>query len=174
MFGTLVIALPSAHEGGELAVHHGGETLSFESMGLGVGAQACSTRYISFYATCEHELLPVTKGHRLALVYNLCRDDGLPKPSVPSFLDAGKTLKKLATRWTYSCECNEMLVHFLHHRNRTPYSSTSWDQLKGMDASLAEALRTSDAFDLFLINVKGTERIGPDFDFHRTSRQEWM
>ena len=40
LFGTLVIALPSAHGGGALAVHHGGETLS-SSTGVGVGAQAC-------------------------------------------------------------------------------------------------------------------------------------
>ena len=115
-----------------------------------------STRYISFYATCEHELLPVTKGHRLALVYNLCRDDGLPKPSVPSFLDAGQDAEEAGD----AVDVLDVLQRDARALPPPPQPHAVLHELgpaDGRDASLAEALRTSDAFDLFLVNVKRTE-----------------
>jgi hypothetical protein len=33
-------------------------------------------------ADCEHEILPVTSGHRLTLVYNLCSSGASPAPPV--------------------------------------------------------------------------------------------
>lgn len=67
MVATLVIALPSAHKGGELVVGHEGqqEIVDFSP------ESSFQTQFAAFYADCEHEILPVTSGHRLALVYNL-------------------------------------------------------------------------------------------------------
>ncbi len=67
MVATLVIALPSAHEGGELIVRHEGRetTVDFSPEGR------FQTQFAAFYADCEHEVRPVTSGFRLALVYNL-------------------------------------------------------------------------------------------------------
>ncbi|KAF1778388.1 hypothetical protein GQ600_10321 [Phytophthora cactorum] len=48
MVATLVVQLPSLHEGGDLAVYGGGK------------------------ADAEHALEKVTKGYRLVLVYSLC------------------------------------------------------------------------------------------------------
>ena len=70
MFGTLVIALPSYHFGGDLLVHHSGETLTFSSSGK---SKLLGPQWAAFYADCEHELQCVTEGFRVALVYNLCR-----------------------------------------------------------------------------------------------------
>jgi predicted 2-oxoglutarate/Fe(II)-dependent dioxygenase YbiX len=67
MVATLVIALPSAHEGGELVVRHEGReaTVDFSPK------SQFQTQFAAFYADCEHEIRPVTSGFRLALVYNL-------------------------------------------------------------------------------------------------------
>lgn len=67
MVATLVIALPSAHEGGELAVRHEGREMVVDFS----RKSPFQTQFAAFYADCEHEILPVTSGFRLALVYNL-------------------------------------------------------------------------------------------------------
>ncbi len=67
MVATLVIALPSAHEGGALVVRHEGHEVIVD-----FAAQSrFETQFAAFYADCEHEIRPVTSGFRLALVYNL-------------------------------------------------------------------------------------------------------
>jgi len=67
MFGTLVLTLPSAYRGGELRIRHSGREVMLESNILDPSELA----YVAFYADCEHEVLPVRKGNRLCLVYNL-------------------------------------------------------------------------------------------------------
>lgn len=67
MFGTLVVALPSAHEGGDLVIRHGGVE---RVVGL-AGDEPSGVAWAAFYADCEHKVKPVTKGYRVCLVYNL-------------------------------------------------------------------------------------------------------
>lgn len=67
MVATLVITLPSAHEGGELIVRHDGREVTVD---FGPDSRF-QTQFAAFYADCEHEVRPVTSGFRLALVYNL-------------------------------------------------------------------------------------------------------
>src|SRR5690606_23016941 len=74
MVATLVVSLPSAHEGGELVVRHEGAE---EVIAFGGDSARFETRYAAFYADCEHEVRPLRSGHRLCLVYNLA----LAKPS---------------------------------------------------------------------------------------------
>jgi 2-oxoglutarate-Fe(II)-dependent oxygenase superfamily protein len=54
MVATLVIALPSAHEGGELVVRHEGRE---EIVDFGPKSQF-QTQFAAFYADCEHEIRP--------------------------------------------------------------------------------------------------------------------
>ena len=69
MFATLVIALPSSFAGGELVVRHKGREVRLD-LRCDDPAEAA---FAAFYADCVHEVLPVTKGCRLILVYNLAR-----------------------------------------------------------------------------------------------------
>src|SRR5262245_52000285 len=55
MVATLVVALPSAHEGGELVVRHEGRE---EIVDFGPNSQF-QTQFAAFYADCEHEIRPV-------------------------------------------------------------------------------------------------------------------
>ena len=68
MFGTLLVVLPSFHEGGELSVDHDGARHVFCSGGP---QSADRLLYIAFYADCDHELSPVTRGRRLVLSYSM-------------------------------------------------------------------------------------------------------
>ena len=77
MFATLVVVLPSAHGGGDLVVRHAGEEVR-----LGLRCEdPAEAAFAAFYADCVHEVLPVTQGFRLTLVYNLIRlGDRTPEP----------------------------------------------------------------------------------------------
>jgi predicted 2-oxoglutarate/Fe(II)-dependent dioxygenase YbiX len=67
-FGSLVLCLPSPHEGGRLTVTHGGLSQAFDWDKQG-GAKAL--QWAAFYSDCEHEVSPVTSGHRVTVTYNL-------------------------------------------------------------------------------------------------------
>ncbi|KAI4950199.1 hypothetical protein J4E91_004855 [Alternaria rosae] len=65
-FGSLVVCLPCAHEGGQLVVRHKGHTTMFDWSG-----DVNATQWAAFYSDCKHEFLEVTAGHRITLTYNL-------------------------------------------------------------------------------------------------------
>jgi hypothetical protein len=67
MFGTLLIVLPSPHTGGQLIVRHTGREVAVDLS----GDEVAELKFAAFYADCEHEVLPITYGNRVCLVYNL-------------------------------------------------------------------------------------------------------
>ncbi len=80
MVATLVVALPSEHEGGELVVRHDGRE---ETVDFGPDSRF-HAQFAAFYADCEHEIRPVTSGYRLALVYNLTLAKSKRKIAAPT------------------------------------------------------------------------------------------
>lgn len=80
MFATLVICLPSKHDGGTLIVSHDGQTRRIDFGGEGSRFQ---TQYAAFYADCQHEVRPVTSGYRVCLVYNLAIAKAKRQPMAP-------------------------------------------------------------------------------------------
>ena len=68
MFATMVVCLPSRHEGGTLVVRHDGQTKKIDFGGEHAEFQI---QYAAFYADCQHEITPVSDGYRICLVYNL-------------------------------------------------------------------------------------------------------
>lgn len=75
MFGTLVIALPSKHEGGQLHIRHDGRE---HTVDFGAPEHTRDIQYAAFFADCEHEVVPVTSGYRCCAIYNLRLDEGDP------------------------------------------------------------------------------------------------
>jgi 2OG-Fe(II) oxygenase superfamily len=67
MFGTLVVCLPSKHEGGDVIASHKGEHLKFST----AEASEFDFSYAAWYSDVRHEVKPVTSGYRLVLTYNL-------------------------------------------------------------------------------------------------------
>ncbi len=68
MFGTLIIALPASHTGGELVVSFDNKD---EVIDFAKDVSDYRFGYAAFYADCDHEIKPVTAGYRICLVYNL-------------------------------------------------------------------------------------------------------
>lgn len=64
MVGTLVLTLPSTSRGGALVVQHGGRREEYRSSNRLLS-------FVAFYGNCQHEVLPLTSGHRVVLTYNL-------------------------------------------------------------------------------------------------------
>ena len=70
MFGSLVICLPSFFRGGQLVTQHGGKKISFDWSATS-DYPPCKLKWAAFYSDVEHEILPVTEGHRVTMTFNL-------------------------------------------------------------------------------------------------------
>ena len=66
MFGSLVVCLPSVFTGGELVTRHQGHEVKFNWSSL-----PTATHWAAFFSDVEHEVYPVTSGHRITLTFNL-------------------------------------------------------------------------------------------------------
>jgi hypothetical protein len=135
MFATLVVCLPSRHEGGTLIVRHDGQT---EKIDFGGKDSEFKTKYVSFYADCEHEIKPVTDGYRVCLVYNLAiagKKQPVAPRHAPAIEKAAQLLKQLFA--SPSLELNKLAVPFRHQ-----YTQAGLDprHLKGSDRATAEVL----------------------------------
>lgn len=139
MFGTLIVALPSLHAGGELVIRHREREVRLDLRRSDLSELA----WAAFYADCVHEVLPITLGCRLVLVYNLRRKGRGRLPRPPSYDKEKVALERLLRAW-----CNETskpdedrplkLVYPLAHAY-TP-AELSFAALKGADAAAATVL----------------------------------
>ncbi|KAK3656072.1 hypothetical protein LTR56_003204 [Elasticomyces elasticus] len=75
-FGSLVVCLPVAHEGGELIVRHEKKEVLFDWSTEDSNAEDAGVKWAAFYSDCEHEVFEVTAGHRITLTYNLHATNG--------------------------------------------------------------------------------------------------
>lgn len=149
MFGTLVITLPSAHEGGTLLVRHAGKEVALDLC----PHESAEIRHAAFYADCEHEVLPVTDGYRICLVYNLVRaEEGEPLAPADDRVacrEAAQALRTWAKRVWDEDPPTRKIVYLLSHKYTE--ASLSFQSLKGGDAALARVLgEAADASDFEL------------------------
>lgn len=133
MVATLSLSLPTSGEGGELSIRHAGKETVFN-----MNAQEPSElSYAAFYADCLHEVQPVTKGHRISLVYNLFIRSGKKWTGAPDYTDLTDKVRECLVDWIDSGE-TEKIVWMLDHS----YSEggLSFNTLKGTDAAVAQVL----------------------------------
>ena len=136
MIATLSISLPTAGAGGQLVVRHHERERIIDM----TASEPSELAFAAFYADCEHEVTPVTEGHRLSLVFNLCLgagDTDTPRTAP----DYSREVDRLATRlaeWGRAPDAAEKLAWVLEHE----YSEAglSFDALKNRDAALARIL----------------------------------
>ena len=117
MFATLIIVLPSIYTGGALLVRHRDREARLELS----CPEPSQVAFAAFYADCVHEVLPITSGYRLALVYNLRRQGRgqLPEPPnydteqtrVAALLRSGALRKPLMTTPPKSCSIPGTCLH---------------------------------------------------------------
>lgn len=89
--GSLVVSLPSAHEGGQLSVNNGGtmdQRVVFDWSNAD-STEPAKIKWAAFYSDCAHEVHEVTSGHRITLTYNLFLTCGAGHlAEAPSALDS--------------------------------------------------------------------------------------
>ena len=73
MFGSLVVVLPTKHEGGTFPLRHHGREWVFNSEELVSPQNTESPRaaFVAFFGDIEHEVTEVKSGYRVTLTYNL-------------------------------------------------------------------------------------------------------
>ncbi len=110
MFGTLVVALPSVHEGGEINAHFGGRS---KTLKLDEPASKFQIGYAAFYADCDHEISPVVGGYRLTLVFNLVQNS-INNPKKP--VETGKVVSEIVSILQQKDAHSVPLVYLLGHQ----------------------------------------------------------
>ncbi|KAL9036192.1 MAG: hypothetical protein Q9180_004438 [Flavoplaca navasiana] len=176
MFATLVIMLPSDHQGGEVVVRLGKEKHQLSNP----ESNEFSYAFLAWYADVNHSIQPVTSGYRLVLTYNLIHHSGtLDKARPPSILEdrssaidsALTSCKKLLTE---DDEAFEELVYLFDHQ----YSEANFglDFLKGEDQ--VRGIHLHDAcsrhgFSMFLAHFEHSERSKDDGDDDDDESDEW-
>jgi hypothetical protein len=139
MFATLVIVLPSLSAGGELLVRH-----KDREVRLDLRCQDPSEAvFAAFYADCVHEVLPITAGYRLALVYNLLRQGRGRPPEPPGYESEQNRIAALLRQWArdkavHTETAAEKLVYPLEHAYTS--AELGFAALKGADAAAAGVL----------------------------------
>ncbi|KUI65191.1 hypothetical protein VM1G_00844 [Cytospora mali] len=157
MIGSLIICLPSKHEGGEVHLSHAGKDHVYST----APNSAFDLTALAWYSDVTHEVKEVTEGHRLVLTYNIVQRAGAGK-SAGFFVQQQTKLKERISRWPREFPDISRLVYFFDHQ----YSQTSLspDNLKGRDRAVFDVLQqlSSEAgFYLLLGNVTKREY---DFD----------
>jgi predicted 2-oxoglutarate/Fe(II)-dependent dioxygenase YbiX len=139
MFGTLIVALPSPHEGGELALRHQKARFNFST----ARNSEFGFSWAAWYSDVFHEVRPVTRGFRLVLTYNLAmRQDGrAPLSTPPSLSSFQPYLKGILAKWNNDA-VSGLLPKYLVHRLEHQYTRANLGlaSLKGKDRSQVEAL----------------------------------
>ncbi|KAL8936703.1 MAG: hypothetical protein Q9211_004054 [Gyalolechia sp. 1 TL-2023] len=161
MIGTLVIALPSKHQGGGVQASFGGQTLVLET----AESSAFGYSYLAWYSDVEHAVRPVTSGHRLVLTYNLIQLAGGPRQLASSLNDDHTRLARVMALWndlskrprahTTSDACPSFLAYILEHKYTD--ANLRSDHLKGKDAQQFRALQAAcqdQGMLLFLANLE--------------------
>lgn len=146
MFGSLVITFPTRHEGGQLALRHAGREHIHDPSAASYESDN-QVSWAAFFSDVDHEVLPITTGHRVTLTYNLYFSTLAPRTrparSEP-LLDAFKGL--LADKEFMSA--GGRLAFGLSHKYPVPRDANSWTKatwrgvysgLKGADSALWNA-----------------------------------
>ena len=142
MVATLSLSLPAAGAGGEIVVRHGDDETTYDM----TADEPSELPFAAFYADCPHEVLPVTEGHRVSLVFNLFLDSAGRGPGAPDYSNLVAPVAECLAEWRAesvdqdseeqdSEETGNKIVWLLEHE----YSEDglSFATLKNTDAAVA-------------------------------------
>ena len=109
MIATMVLSLPVAGAGGELVIRHK-ERETVVDMRT---AEPSELAFAAFYADCIHETLPVSAGHRIAMVYHLVLRKGAASGALQTAPDFSAQEERIAAQlrtWETSATAGNKLV----------------------------------------------------------------
>ncbi len=180
MFATLVIVLPSLYTGGELVLRHKDRAVTLDLR----CADPSDVSFAAFYADCLHEVLPVTSGCRLTLLYNLLRrsDDrqgANHAPQPPSYESEEARCAMVLRHWAErkglpEDDSPEKLIYPLEHAYTS--AELSFAALKGADAAVSAVLAAAAppaGCDLHLALVSIEESGVAEHTDYYPSRRRW-
>ena len=143
MFGSLVVVLPTLHEGGQFVLRQGEKEWTLDFTDKFASATEPSVCFVAFFGDTEHEVLPVTSGYRVTLTYNLYHIPALPSASLlptPIHIKLKQALGDLLNDKSKLPKGGYLgfgLVHEYVHTGRDLLGPLE-DQLKGSDRALAD------------------------------------
>ena len=111
MFATLVVNLPSEHEGGELIISHAGQSQRYSF----ADSSLFEPSFVAFYADCYHEVKPITAGYRLCLVYNLAITNRKKQPVLSQQMGPIEDINNAIQAWSQATRDNSILTYLLDH-----------------------------------------------------------
>lgn len=111
MFATLVINLPSEHEGGELIVSHCGQSQHYTF----ANNDGLHPDFVTFYADCYHEVKPITSGYRICLIYNLAIANRKKQPLLSEQIKASEEVSHFIQKWVQEKQKKPTLTYLLEH-----------------------------------------------------------
>lgn len=143
MFATMVVQLPSLHEGGDLMVFLPSpgpdkEEKEFRhDFGKESGAAPFGVHYAVHYADAEHAVEPVTSGYRIVLVYSICLPDNMRDLHLTSTNNDDTNAKSetmaRAIKGLVADESDSFTLFFTHEYTESGISRHGCDALKGDD-----------------------------------------
>lgn len=168
MFGTLVVTLPSTYRGGALRIRHADREVTLDTN----AADPSELSYVAFYADCEHEVLPVRKGNRVCLVYNLIQKHSKGRHRVlkaPAYESQIKEAAAILDRFLEAPGSPAKIAWLLDHQYSP--AGLSFSALKGADAARARVLLQAAASaqcaaHLAIVHIGESGAAEPDYDEH--------
>ena len=166
MFGTLVISLPSEHDGGDIVLKHCG-------MQKVLKTSNAPYSYACWYSDVTHEILPVMSGYRWVLTFNLAPRSSEMQEERPTAglqqLEA-QQLRQALHRWlelSPSQRAHRQLYHVFDHDYTE--ASISFKALKGLDLARVKVLQEVSSglpFEIFfaLLEKEKSEDIDDGYD----------
>jgi hypothetical protein len=153
MFGSLVIVFPTPHEGGALFLRHHGREWIFDSGEELANVGQPTIGYVAFFGDIEHEVAPVTSGHRITLTYNLYFDNGGPvswndavsehlnPPQPPNQKGFRETFESLTGNPEFMADGGTLVFGLRHVYPIKESLKHVYDVLKGSDAVVYQSVR---------------------------------
>ncbi|KAF2140234.1 uncharacterized protein K452DRAFT_231093 [Aplosporella prunicola CBS 121167] len=138
MFGTLVICLPSPHEGGDVEMRHGSMKKRFSTSTAGPS-------FVCWYSDVKHEIKEVTAGYRWVLTYNLVKPKAFMPESAATARANSRALRATLREWTNNNVHRgpsvnaDYYVYLLDHQYTD--ENLGYRALKGRDQAKAGALQ---------------------------------
>lgn len=138
------------HEGGSLILRHNDEEWTFDSEDASLSQLEPSIAFITFFSDVEHEVTPVTSGHRVTLTYNLYFgdieiDSGESQPGITTRTSLAPVMSsgKQLFRSTFEDLLNNQ--EFLPHGGALGFGLRHEYLIKGSLEHVYKLLKKSDA-----------------------------
>ncbi|KAK9777645.1 hypothetical protein SCAR479_05693 [Seiridium cardinale] len=167
MIGTLVICLPSKHEGGDVHLSLGDKSHKFSTS----TTSAFDLTTLAWYSDVTHEITKLTSGYRLVLSNNIIQTGIMNHPSPAVLLKQLSDIEASLEYWHERFPYKSRVIYPLDHAYTQ--SSLSLKYMKGRDRAVCSGLDRvckTHGFFLLLANLTMSDA-GGDSDWGDISEE---